>query len=228
MTKLTEKECADGSHTFYNEDVGESYHTPLGAAMEAREKYVPPCEVEKRCEQGAINVLDVCYGLGYNTAALIEATRNHRSDCDLAVYGLEIDKDIIERSLDPPFHFAHENLFEGLIRNYDERTLTFSIKDDRTAITVLVGDAKERLEEVPFLADVVLFDPFSPRKAPEMWTEDFFRDIREKCADGAVLVTYSCARAVREAMAAAGFKVEDGPVVGRRGPATVGRVTKDT
>ena len=228
MAKLTEKECADGSHTFYNDEVGESYHTPLGAAMEAREKYIPPCEVEKRCRNGRINVLDICYGLGYNTAALIEAAKKHSPDCDLAVYGLELDKDIVERSLDLPFPFAHEDLFEELIRNYDEERRAFSIRKDHLSISVLVGDAKERLREVPFLADVVLFDPFSPRKAPEMWMEGFFKDIYEKCADGAVLVTYSCARAVREAMATAGFTVEDGPVVGRRGPATVGHASKDT
>ncbi|MFP4524240.1 MAG: tRNA (5-methylaminomethyl-2-thiouridine)(34)-methyltransferase MnmD [Candidatus Woesearchaeota archaeon] len=228
MAKLTEKECADGSHTFHNEEVGESYHTPLGAAMEAREKYVPPCEVKKRCKGGPINVLDVCYGLGYNTAALIEAAKKNSPDCDLTVYGLELDKDIVERSLDLPFPFAHEDLFKRLNRNYDERKRAFTMKGGRTTITVLIGDAKERLNEVPFLADVVLFDPFSPRKAPEMWTEEFFKDIYEKCAEGAVLVTYSCARAAREVMAAAGFKVEDGPVVGRRGPATVGRVSKDT
>ena len=68
--------------------------------------------------------------------------------------------------------------------------------------------------------DIVFLDPFSPRKNPELWSEEFFKEIYSRMKKGAKLATYSCARKIRENLKTAGFKVIDGPNVGRRGPST--------
>lgn len=70
-------------------------------------------------------------------------------------------------------------------------------------------------------ADVVFFDPFSPKKVPHMWTAEFLKDVYDKMNKNAVLTTYSCARVVRDNMKSAGFKVTDGPIIGRRSPSTI-------
>ena len=217
--------CRDGSFTFYNESAQESYHTPLGAAMEAREKYAAPCDLELRAQQGKVVLLDVCYGLGYNTAAALERLWQANESCVVQLYGLEIDPDIVREALSLPFPFAYEELFARL--HGQEQDRQFAYADERSDFRVLIGDARERIKEVPLgSVDVVFFDPFSPKKAPELWTVAFMRDVFLRCKEGAVLVTYSCARVVRDHLREAGFLVEDGPVVGRRGPATLGRVAK--
>ena len=218
--------CKDGSWTLRNEEVGESYHTPLGAAMEAREKFAAACDLPARAAKGKVVILDVCYGLGYNTAAALESIRGSDQSCEVAVYGLESDRTIVKDALGIPFPFADKELFSSLAEGFEDDCSCFAAQRDGVSLRVLIGDARERIHEVPHEADVVFFDAFSPRRQPEMWTARFFSDIFEKCADDAVLVTYSCARRVRENMREAGFIVEDGPVVGRRGPATVGRVAK--
>ena len=50
---------------------------------------------------------------------------------------------------------------------------------------------------------------------------EFFKEIKRLMNPGAILTTYSCARIVRDNMKAVGLTVEDGPVLGRRGPATI-------
>ena len=58
-----------GLYSYTNEDV---YHSKFGALTEAWEKFILPAGISKRLnKQENINVLDVCYGVGYNTKALI-------------------------------------------------------------------------------------------------------------------------------------------------------------
>ena len=218
--------CKDGSWTFYNELVGEAYHTPLGAALEAREKFAAAVGLEVLAKKGRVVILDVCYGLGYNTAAALERIHATNPSCEVVVYGLESDRSIVVDALRLPFPFAHKEVFSALASSFDEGQASFVFTQGNVSLTVLVGDARVRVAEVAERFDVVFFDPFSPSKQPEMWSDSFLRSVRDRCAPGAVLVTYSCARKVRESLASAGFLVEDGPVVGRRGPATLGRVAQ--
>jgi len=61
----------------------------------------------------------------------------------------------------------------------------------------------------------------TPKKCPELWTFEFFSDIKKVMKKGGVLATYSCARSVRENLIQAGFHVKDGPCVGRWAPSTL-------
>ncbi len=65
-------ETKDGSITFWNEEYKEHYHSPAGARLEAVEKYVVPGRLRERLKQGAVHLLDVCFGLGYNSLAAME------------------------------------------------------------------------------------------------------------------------------------------------------------
>jgi tRNA 5-methylaminomethyl-2-thiouridine biosynthesis bifunctional protein len=55
--------------------------------------------------------------------------------------------------------------------------------------------------------DFVWQDPFSPQKNPTMWSAEWFARVREVSATGCTLMTYSVARAVRDALAASGWSV---------------------
>ncbi|WP_197530138.1 hypothetical protein [Gloeobacter violaceus] len=61
---------ADGSFTFACTKTGRAFHSRTGAYREALGKFVRPSGLLYRPEP--IRVLDVCYGLGYNSAALLD------------------------------------------------------------------------------------------------------------------------------------------------------------
>ena len=63
MRKIITK---DGSITFHNELYDETYHSTSGALEEAFEKFAKPCKLKD-----GMKVLDVCFGLGYNSLAAI-------------------------------------------------------------------------------------------------------------------------------------------------------------
>ncbi len=248
---------ADGSLTFYNEEFKEHYHGPWGAREEAFIKYVDPCKVEER---DSVVILDVCFGLGYNSAAAIE---RKKPGAHMLIVGLENDKAILEKIKEMEYPFSCKELIVEAIEKG-------SATKDGVTLIMIVGDAREIIKQVgsrqtavrrtsdvvrmtnasqnaseqsehyklqthnytllnsvtchplPFF-DVVLFDPFSPRKCPQLWTAEFFKDVFAVMSKGGILTTYSCARHIRDNMKAVGLSVEDGPVFGRRGPGTIAR-----
>ena len=58
----------DSSITFYNEEVEDHYHSKSGAREEAFEKHAKALNIK----QGII--FDICFGIGYNTAAALDIT----------------------------------------------------------------------------------------------------------------------------------------------------------
>lgn len=198
----------DGSYTAFSEVAGEHYHTVSGAIEEAFEKHVNALEIEN-----GMQILDFCFGLGYNSIA---ACKDH---ANLQIIGLENDKNIIEamKEIEIPEILITE------FAPFRKIAESLNITDNRNnRIQILLGDALQKIDELPDgIFDRVFFDPFSPKKQPEMWSEEIFQKIYNKMKNGAKLSTYSCARQIRKNMISAGFKVTDGPVVGRRSPATI-------
>ncbi|HIH11388.1 TPA: hypothetical protein HA241_04315 [Candidatus Woesearchaeota archaeon] len=207
---------ADNSESFLNEEIGESYHSHKGAVEEALQKYVIPCKIREIAKTGKIRILDVCFGLGYNSAKAVECALEENPECEIEVIGLEYDPEIISRiqEVNPPLRGY--TLYKKIT---PQKT---AVKEGKVTIRVVMGDAREmikKLEDNYF--DAVFFDPFSPKTAPEMWQETFFREVWRVMTSKAVMATYSCARMARDNMSKAGLVYDDGPIWGRRGPGTI-------
>ena len=68
----------DGSIGLYSYADNDVYHSKFGAVTEAWEKFIIPSGVIKRINtRQNIKILDVCYGIGYNTKALMSFVINH-------------------------------------------------------------------------------------------------------------------------------------------------------
>ncbi|HET7824227.1 MAG TPA: MnmC family methyltransferase, partial [Anaeromyxobacter sp.] len=80
----------------------------------------------------------------------------------------------------------------------------------RAAWRLVAGDVRETLPREAARAEVVFWDPFSPRANPELWTLAAFSALRGRCADRAAVYTYSTATATRSALLLAGFHVGAG------------------
>ena len=207
---------ADNTETFLNLEVGESYHSQTGAVDEAFKKYAQPCKIKELAKNGSITILDMFFGLGYNSAMAIDVALEENPDCLITVIGTEFDQKIISniQKVNPPINFFKE------YKKLTPKNLT--ITKENVTVKIIVGDAREtvkKLQDKYF--DTVFFDPFSPKTSPEMWTVELFSQMFRVLKNSGILATYSCARMVRENMSAAGLFYNDGPIVGRRGPGTI-------
>ncbi len=206
----------DNTESFLNQEVGESYHSHTGAVEEALKKYAIPCKIRDLAKLGSIRILDVCFGLGYNSAMAISVALEENPNCHIEVVGLEFDREIINKiqEVNPPITFY---------TNYKKlNPKNFSLQEGNVSVKLVLGDARETVRSLPEdYFDAIFFDPFSPKTAPEMWQVPLFKEMWRVMKSSAILATYSCARVVRENMAAADLMYDDGPIVGRRGPGTI-------
>lgn len=192
----------DNSYTFFNEKYQEVYHSLTGALEEAQKKYIEPLEVKDNQ-----TILDICFGLGYNSYAAIENAKN------LKIIALEIDQDVLnqlqELDISPKY-----KIIQKVAKDHYYKDKDYEIK-------LLLGPAEKTIKDVKEKFDVVFLDPFSPKRNPELWTKEFFEDIYKLMKPNSKMATYSCARSIRDNLKAVGFKVIDGPCVKRRGPSTI-------
>jgi hypothetical protein len=61
----------DGSVGLYSPIYNDIYHSATGALTEAYEKFILPIDWEILAQKKTINVLDICYGVGYNSKSFL-------------------------------------------------------------------------------------------------------------------------------------------------------------
>lgn len=61
----------DGSVGLFNTDFNDIYHSATGALTEAYEKFIYPIDFNTLLQKKSIKVLDICYGIGYNSKSFL-------------------------------------------------------------------------------------------------------------------------------------------------------------
>lgn len=213
---------ADGSETFYSFEFGETFHSKYGAKTEAEITYIKGCRIgEKIKDKNSIKILDICYGLGYNTATVLDFITKNNSQCLIEIIALELDETVPTQALENNLlEYWSSETREILKQLLTKKNLNLPL----IKMQLLIGDARETLAEVVtknFQADAIFLDPFSPPKCPQLWTVEFLTLIAQSLHDDGIVATYSCAAGVRKAMELAGLTIGNNFAVGRRSPGTV-------
>ncbi|MFN6496490.1 MAG: tRNA (5-methylaminomethyl-2-thiouridine)(34)-methyltransferase MnmD [Nostoc sp. DedQUE01] len=221
LENFTPQLTADGSFTFVSQEFGESFHSHYGAKQESFFKFVEPTQLTKAAQKPVLRLLDVCYGLGYNTAAALQTIWAVNPNCKVEVIGLELNPAV------PQAAIAHK-LFDNWNCNYIEILSQLAFKNQvQTACLkakLLIGDARKTIavvRESDFWADAIFLDPFSPPQCPQLWTVEFIKQLSLCLHQDGFLATYSCAAAVRTALLSAGLAIGSTSPVGRRSPGTL-------
>ncbi len=193
---------ADGSYTAYSKEYDEHYHsTKDGALFESLKKHVEPAFMVK---SGAkeITILDICFGLGFNTLAMLYHRQKNAPDVKLRIFSPELDSSLVAGLLD----FSYPDEFEEFLPIIAALVNNGVYEDDTTHIELFLGDARVYVKEfAPKTFDVVFQDAFSPASNPVLWTREYFADIKNIIKDDGVLTTYSIALPTRLALYENGF-----------------------
>ncbi len=208
----------DGSFTFFSEAFGEAFHSRLGARAEAFEKFAQVTRLAALARQFTesdsppIRLLDVCYGLGYNTAAALETVWAENPTCRVEAIALELDPTVPQAAIAPDLLAAWSPPVQNVLRAIAQKS---EFQDFQLSARLLIGDARQTIRQVVaqhFQADAIFFDPFSPRRCPQLWTVEFFAQVATCLSPTGVLATYSRSASVRAAMQAAGLHLGNIPL----------------
>lgn len=81
----------------------------------------------------------------------------------------------------------------------------------RVSLTLMFGDGERCLKQLAVRVDAFYLDGFAPARNPDLWSPSLMRRLARLAAPQASLATWCVAGPVREALAAAGFRLEKRP-----------------
>lgn len=213
---------ADGSGTFFSEEFGQTYHSSSGARQEAIYKYALALDLPALARrQQPVRLLDICYGLGYNSAAALATIWAARSTCPVELVALELDPQVPSAAIAQGWLADWPAPIPDLLTTLARAGL---VEVPLLRAELRWGDARQTLPVVVasgWQADAIFLDPFAPASCPQLWTVEFLNLVARCCAPEGKIATYSCGAAVRSALVAAGLTVADSNPVGRRAPGTI-------
>lgn len=225
---FTPQKTGDGSFTFISEEfAGEAFHSHYGAKQESFLKFAVPTQLTTLAHKGNLRLLDVCYGLGYNTAAALQTVWQVNPSCDVEVIGLELNPIVPQAAITHELFHDWEWEYREILT---EIAFQHQMQTDHLKANLLIGDARNCISQVnqlSFQADAIFLDPFSPPNCPQLWTVEFIQKVSQCLQKDGLLATYSCAAAVRTALLAAGLEIGSTPPVGRRTPGTIAAYPQD-
>ncbi len=204
MSQLIEVLTEDGSYSLRSLLFQENFHSYKGALEETKIKFTNPSGLH-RFKNKSLNVLDICFGLGYNSASLFNNLIKQNSS--LNWYALEIDKKPLEYSLKNKSFLKlwHPKVFKIFDFLYQKNRF----EDQFLKCKIIWGEARERINNIPpkIKFDLIYLDGFSPQKCPQVWTVEFLSKVTKKLNPQGYLITYSSSAAVRMTLRDLGLEV---------------------
>ena len=204
MSELIECITKDGSYSLRSIYFEENFHCLEGALTETKIKFINPSNLN-RFKSKSIKVLDICFGLGYNSGELFNELIKQNSK--IKWYALEIDKRPLEYTLKNEsfkklWHPKVLKIFESLHRENEFRDKFFECK-------LIWGDAREKINRIPnnHKFDLIYLDGFSPQKCPQIWTVEFLSRITQRLVPQGYLITYTSSAAVRKTLRNLGLEI---------------------
>ena len=192
----------DGSNTLFSKNYNQHYHNvDDGAIQEALYKHVIPA-LTFHSHKSHLNILDICFGLGYNTFATLYYILKNQLPLNVTIYSPELDETLVQ-SLK---NFTYPKEFE-IIAPIIQSLLTHHFYEDKQfKIELFIGNAREYIKELKNI-DIVYQDAFSSEVNRELWSVEYFKDIFNLCNETAIVTTYAIATPIRLSMFEAGFDI---------------------
>lgn len=197
------KTTKDGSHTIYNQQFDETYHSENGALQEANHVYINSGFRFLNLEN--ITIFELGFGTGLNAfLTLLEAEKQQIKVKYISVEKYPLSSTEIEK-LNYCDFFSEENKkkFDKIHELEWGREVVlnewFTIQKEKKDFLEFIFDEK---------IDLVYFDAFSYNSQPELWSEQIFSKIFQAMKPNSVLVTYSAKGVVKQNLRAAGFEIQ--------------------
>ncbi|WP_419770815.1 MAG: tRNA (5-methylaminomethyl-2-thiouridine)(34)-methyltransferase MnmD [Candidatus Marinarcus sp.] len=192
----------DGSNTLFSKAYNQHYHNiKEGAVFESLSKHVIPALTFHQNKKH-LRILDICFGLGYNTLSTLYYLTEHKLNLTLEIFSPELDEALIESLIG----FKYPKEFETLLPIIQTLAKDKKYEDEKIKIELFIGNARDYVKTLTQL-DIVYQDAFSSEVNSELWSVEYFKDIYKACSKNAIITTYAIATPIRLSMHEAGFSI---------------------
>ena len=212
----------DAAGTPYSPEYGDVYHSADSGPGQARHVFLGGNNLPARWAGAPVfTILETGFGTGLNFLATWTAWRGDAAR-PRRLHFVSVEKHPFTREGLATLHARYPEfaspaaalqaawplLLPGLHRLHFE--------DGRVTLTLVFADVADALPKLRLAADATYLDGFAPDRNPEMWTPAAMKALARLARPGATAATYTTARPVRDALAAAGFVPELRPGFGRK------------
>lgn len=203
--------------TPWSDIYGDIYHSSSGGPDQARHVFLGGNQLPGRWQdKERFVILETGFGLGLNFLTTWAAFRQNPGKCS-RLHFVSVEKhpfhsDDLKQAQAAWPEFA--SLSQALLQQWPLLTPGIHrlfLDEGRVILTLVFGDASEKLRRLELRADAFYLDGFSPAKNPELWSEEICRAIARIAAPGATLATWSVSGNLREALKANEFLLEKRP-----------------
>ena len=219
MTPSIWSTVASGARSLRSRTHGETFHPVIGPMAEARALHVTQQRLVERAAatRGRFVVWDVGLGAAANAVAVLEAFQAAGDPGAVELHSFDL-------TLAPlRFAVAHAEAL-GYLAPYREAVEALLAQGEATCGGVRSlshpGDFRTLRAAVP-APHAVLYDPYSPRANPELWTLEHFTSLFARLDPPCLLSNYTRSTAVRVTLLLAGFHVGRGGATGEKEETTL-------
>ena len=212
----------DAAGTPYSARYGDIYHSADSGPGQARHVFLGGNNLPARWSGARVfTIVETGFGFGVNFLATWDAWRSDSGRPD-RLHFVSVEKHPFTREglaglharyaefapLAAQLQFAWPLPLPGLHR--------LEFEGGRVTLTLAFADVADMIPGLRLAADAFYLDGFAPDRNPDMWSPAMIKALARLARSSATLATYTTARAVRDALAAAGFAPELRPGFGRK------------
>ena len=219
----------DANGTPWSPEYGDIYHSADSGPGQARHVFLGGNGLPARwANERIFTIVETGFGLGLNFLTTWEAWRADPARPRRLHY-VSIEKHPFSREGLAQLHARYPEVSSLAARLQSAwpptlpGTHRLEFEDGGVTLTLIFGDVSDALPGLRFAADAIFLDGFAPDRNPGMWAPEVMRALARCVRPGATLATYTTARAVRDALAHAGFVTELPPGFGRKRNMLAGR-----
>ncbi|MCX8108017.1 MAG: MnmC family methyltransferase [Verrucomicrobiae bacterium] len=212
----------------------ETFHPVVGPAAEADTLYVEQLDLKNRLRTSREHFVVWDVGLGAAANAVAVLRNSERIQCTLSIHSFDKTVEALRFALGHAAQLGYFGDYEPVARELLEQGCVTVSDGSRIAQWQLhlvdFPDFVTRPDTaVHIRPNAVLYDPFSPKNNPEMWTFNVFKSLFEVLDPGrpCALATYSRSTMLRVTLLLAGFYVGKGTPTGTKEETTIAANTLD-
>ncbi|HUO44460.1 MAG TPA: bifunctional tRNA (5-methylaminomethyl-2-thiouridine)(34)-methyltransferase MnmD/FAD-dependent 5-carboxymethylaminomethyl-2-thiouridine(34) oxidoreductase MnmC [Burkholderiales bacterium] len=212
----------DASGTPFSPIYHDIYHSADSGPGQARHIFLAGNDLPSRWAQAhSFTIVESGFGSGLNFLATWQAWRADPQRCG-RLYFVSIEKHPFQRDALAALHARYpefaplaaqlQSAWPLLVPGLQRR----QFDDGRVILTLAFGDITAVANSLRVGADAFYLDGFSPERNSRMWSPQTMKALARLAKRDTTFATYTTARAVREALADAGFAVEKRAGYGRK------------
>ena len=182
---------ADGSHTLFNKELNETYHSIHGATQESLHVFINHglAYLLSNTNLENIHILEIGFGTGLN--ALL--TLQHITGLKQKIKYTSLEAFPIEEEIWSALNYASSPGLQDSYRSlHDASWGHWNLIQENFSLLKL-HDTLQQINLPLNQYDLIYFDAFAPSKQPEMWSLPILQKVTSSMKQNSVFVTY-CAK----------------------------------